>query len=273
MLGWPFRNCSEDESFPCLRVLLLLEKKLDSDPHDCLSALHSRQKATNPATCPPPVKAHFLWGCSRKCTLKRSTLFLSGACRRGDTFQLSVSHPERMKRCFLLLSRHYCRVMQQVGERRRKGLLCGVTGGTEWMSTWETCVFLRVGVLAWVWGRVGEERVFVILSRLDRDVRNYGEILICVLRQKEGRGRATSGWDLCVCVSVCRSHGPVDESHFTAPITGLCSANVVWLVLLLPLFYSLLPLFFPSVRKTHVTLLFSVMGIWFGTHICEKQVM
>lgn len=78
-----------------------------------------------------------------------------------------------------------------------------------------------------------------------------------------------------MCVCVFQVLLTVDESHFTAPITGPCSANAVWLVLLLSLASSILsfPLyhFFPPLSptgyQTIVTLLFSGMMI---THANEK---
>lgn len=45
--------------------------------------------------------------------------------------------------------------------------------------------------------------------------------------QTERRKRGSHRWLGSVCLCESRSQGSVDESHFTAPITGLCSANVV----------------------------------------------
>lgn len=70
----------------------------------------------------------------------------------------------------------------------------------------------------------------------------YRQAKIRMMAAHRERRKVTSGWWICVCV--CRVVQAVDESHFTAPITGLCSANAVWLVLLLSPFYSL-PTFVP----------------------------
>lgn len=249
MLGWPFRSCSEDESFPCLRVLLLLEKKNWTQTHMIVSrhcTLVKRPQTQRPVRHPwKPISsedvagnarwrgAHFFWAMLAGEVTISSWVFLT---QKGwkDAFSSLGIIAARCRWASGAGRDSYVASLAALSECQPGRCVCFCA----WVCWLECGGELERSVCLWfceMWGITAKSS------------------FVCSDRKKE---EPQVVW-ISVCECVCRSHGPVDESHFTAPITGLCSVNV-WLVLLLPLFYSLLPLFFFPLKGRPMSLCYSV---------------
>lgn len=166
--------------------------------------------------------------CGSKSLLKGGDFEWQSQERRH--FSLSVSPSERLKRCFF---RPY------YGERCSRWAR-GTGRSSVWMSARaeRRTVWIHVGgrVGTSVWGRAGQCRWLQAWLRVQ--VRERFKESVSIKRKVCYLEGASFGM---IEMAVRRERGKVvqvvDESHFTAPITGLCSANAVWLVLLLSLIH------------------------------------